>query len=291
MMLHALALTVLAATQQSVDPLVSTAWLADHLNDPNVVVIHVDSRPERYDEGHIPGARFIRYGDIATEGGLGAELPDVATLERLLEAAGVGDDSHVVLYSVTRVLMATRLWFTLDYLGHGDRASMLDGGIAQWRAEGRPETKEVPAVHVASFTPRPRPDVVVSAEWIHGRLDDPKLVLIDARPDDEYTGADGGMGGDVHPGHIPGAYQLHWEKLVASADTPIFRPLSEMRTLYEAGGAAPGKEVVTYCMIGMRASLTYFVGRMLGYDMKFYDGSWRDWGTRDLPYVTGQAPR
>jgi len=115
MILHTIALAVLAATQQSVDPLVSTAWLAEHLQDPNVVVIHVDSRPERYDEGHIPGARFVRYEAIASDGGgMGAELPDAAALENALEAAGVNDDSHVVIYSVTRVLQATRLWFTLE---------------------------------------------------------------------------------------------------------------------------------------------------------------------------------
>ena len=292
MILHTIALAVLAATQQSVDPLVSTAWLAEHLQDPNVVVIHVDSRPERYDEGHIPGARFVRYEAIASDGGgMGAELPDAAALENALEAAGVNDDSHVVIYSVTRVLQATRLWFTLDYLGHSGRASMLDGGMAQWRAENRPVTTQVPDIRRGSFTAHPNPDKLVTADWIHQRLTDPQLVLIDARPDDEYTGADGGMGGTVHPGHVPGAYQLYWEKLVESADRPVFLPLPELRRQFEAGGAATDKTVVTYCMIGMRASLIYFVGRMLGYDMKFYDGSWRDWGARDLPYVTGLAPR
>lgn len=292
MIIPALALTALAAAQQPVDPLVSTAWLADHLNDPGVAVIHVDSRPEQYGEGHIPGARFMRYGDFAIErNGLGSELPDLSTLEQLLEAAGVSDDSHVVIYSGTRVILATRLWFTLDYLGHGNRASILNGGLAQWRAEGRAVSTEAPQVRVGSFTPRPRADVLVSADWIHQRLADPKLVLVDARPDNEYTGTDGGMGGRVNPGHIPGAYQLYWEKLVESANRPVFLPLPELRRQFEAGGAGAGKDVVTYCMVGMRASLTYFVGRLLGYEMKFYDGSWHDWGARDLPHVTGSAPR
>jgi len=292
MTLNALFLIALTQSQQAVPPLVSAAWLAEHLNDPSVVVIHVDSRPERYAEGHIPGARFVRYDAIANDGGgLGAEIPDLAALENVLEAAGVNDDSHVVIYSVTRVLQATRLWFTLDYLGHGGRTSMLDGGMAQWRAESRPVTNQAAVARRGSFTPRPRPEVLVTADWIHQRLEDPKLVLIDARPDDEYTGADGGMGGAVHPGHIPGAYQLYWEKLVESADRPTFLPLPELRRQFEAGGAGEDKTVVTYCMIGMRASLTYFVGRLLGYDMKFYDGSWHEWGARDLPHVTGTAPR
>ncbi|HXV86646.1 MAG TPA: sulfurtransferase [Gemmatimonadales bacterium] len=285
-------MAAVAVSQQAVQPLVSTAWLAEHLNDPSVVVIQVDSRPDLYHQGHIPGARLLSYGSFAVDGGgLGSELPPVATLDSVMEAAGIGDDTHVVIYSVGRVILATRLWFTLDYLGHGSRASLLDGGLARWRAEGRPVSTDAATGPPAAFTPRPRPEILASAEWISQRLGDPALALIDARPDDEYTGSDGGMGGRVHPGHIPGAYQLYWEKLVEAADRPTFLPLPELRRQFEAGGAGADKTVVTYCMVGMRASLTYFVGRMLGYDMKFYDGSWHEWGGKDLPYVTGSAPR
>ena len=132
---------------------------------------------------------------------------------------------------------------------------------------------------------------MIQADWIQQRLNDPNLALIDARPDIEYTGLDQGLGGRVHPGHIPGAHQLFWEKLVQADNRAQLLPLDSLRKQFEAAGAGPGKTVVTYCMVGMRASLTYLVGRMLGYDMRFYDGSWRDWGAKDLPYVTGTSAR
>jgi thiosulfate/3-mercaptopyruvate sulfurtransferase len=292
MMLHALMLSLVVQGPASVQqPLVSTAWLAEHLNDPGIVVIQVDGNRERYDQGHIPGARFLAYNTFAVDGGgLGSELPPVAELERVLEGVGIGDDSHVVVTFGDRPITATRLWLTLDYLGH-NRISFLDGGLPVWRAEGRPLATAVPAPRTGSLTPRPRFGVLVSADWIHQRLQDPTMVLIDARPDDEYTGADNGMGGRVRPGHIPGAYQLYWEELMESRDRPVFLAPSELQRQFEAGGAGAGKTVVTYCMVGMRASLTYFVGRMLGYDMKFYDGSWHEWGAKDLPHVTGASAR
>ncbi|HWP36916.1 MAG TPA: sulfurtransferase [Gemmatimonadales bacterium] len=292
MLLFAVAIAILTATQQSVEPLVSTAWLARHLDDPRIVIIQADANRNSYDQGHIPRARFLAYNTFAVDGGgLGSELPPVEELDRLMESVGIGDDSHVVIYFGERPITATRLWLTLDYLGHGHRTSFLDGGLPVWRSEGRAVTTDVPLVRPGSFTPRPRANVLVTAAWINQRLSDPALVLIDARPDDEYTGADSGMGGRVHPGHIPGAYQLYWEKLMESRERPVFLAREELQRQFEAGGAGPGKTVVTYCMVGMRASLTYFVGRMLGYDMKFYDGSWHEWGGKDLPYVTGTQRR
>lgn len=292
MLFGSLSLLAQLAAQQPAEPLVSTAWLAQHLSDANVVVVQVDGNRSAYDQGHIPGARFLAYGSFAVDGGgLGSELPPVDELDRLLEGVGIGDDTHVVVSFGERPITATRLWLTLDYLGHGNHVSFLDGGLPVWRAEGRAVTTDQPAPRTGSLTPRPRSDALVSAEWINQRLNDPAMVLIDARPDNEYTGADNGMGGRVHPGHIPGAYQLYWEKLMESRDRPVFLAREDLQRQFEAGGAGPGKTVVTYCMVGMRASLTYFVGRMLGYDMKFYDGSWHEWGGKELPYVTGTQPR
>ncbi|HEX5830085.1 MAG TPA: rhodanese-like domain-containing protein, partial [Gemmatimonadaceae bacterium] len=116
-----------------------------------------------------------------------------------------------------------------------------------------------------------------------------RVALVDARPADEYTGADGGHD-HMLAGHIPGARNLYWERLLVSRRDPRFRPIAELRRRFEESGAAPGDTVVSYCLIGMRASVTYFVSRLLGYETRFYDGSWDDWSRRGLPAVKGSAP-
>lgn len=273
------------------DPLVSGSWLEGRLGDPDILVLHIDGRAERYATGHIEGARFIAQSAIALDADPGLELPTPDSLDSVLETAGVSDGQHIII-TARSPLAATRLWLTFDYLGHADHVSILDGGLARWEAEGRPLVTDVPEQTRGSFSPRPRPEVLVDADWIASRLEDPGMALIDARPDDEYTGEDGGMGGAVNPGHIPGAAQLYWEELIVSRQTdPSFLPIDQLREKFEAAGADEARTIVTYCMVGARASLTYFVGRMLGYDMRFYDGSWHDWGARDLPYVSGRGRR
>ncbi|NNM07434.1 MAG: hypothetical protein HKO65_20250, partial [Gemmatimonadetes bacterium] len=121
------------------------------------------------------------------------------------------------------------------------------------------------------------------------RLGHAGLSLVDARPDDEFSGADGGLGGRVNPGHIPGAKQLFWEDLVESRERPLFRPVGDLAGLFLAAGADPGDTVVTYCKVGLRASVNYMIARMLGYDALFFDGSWQDWGARDFPHYPRRA--
>jgi thiosulfate/3-mercaptopyruvate sulfurtransferase len=155
--------------------LVSASWVADRLGDSTLVLIHVGSRDE-YDQGHIPGARYLMPETIllTSARGLRSELPPVAQLDSVFEDLGVSDESHVVLYHGERGLsMATRTFFTLDYLGFGNRTSVMDGGMQAWRAEGRETTADVSDVTRGSLTPRPRPEVVTNAEWISAKLADP----------------------------------------------------------------------------------------------------------------------
>ena len=112
------------------------------------------------------------------------------------------------------------------------------------------------------------------------------MTLLDARPDDEFSGADGGMNGMHVKGHLPEAQQLVWNTLLDSSGK--FLPDAELRKKYEAIGAAKGTPIVSYCMVGMRASVTYFVARHLGYDARMYDGSIVDWTRRKLPAVLGK---
>ena len=283
-----------ATAQMQHDVLVDAEWVSAHLSDAHAVVLHVDTRRAGYEAGHLPGARFLDMSRLAWGGaeGWGTELRSPEEIRAALRDAGVRDDHHhIVLYS-GNPLAAARAFMTLEVMGLHGRVQMLDGGLGGWSEEGRPLTVEEPAFEVGDVTLSPRDDVVVSADWVHARLDDPTIALVDARPDDEYTGEDGGMGGRTHPGHIPGAHQMYWERLVESRAVPRLHDRARLRALFEEAEAGPGKTVVAYCMVGMRASFTYFAARLLGYDVKFYDGSWMDWGTRaDLPYVTGTSPR
>lgn len=271
-------------------PLVSTEWLAGNTDASDVVVVQIESQEEGFTSRHIPGSRFLPTSAIAWDGepAVRVELRTVGELEDALGAIGITNRTNVVITG-SRTTTTARLWMTLDYLGHGDRAALLDGGLQAWEEEGRPLVDGPSAdVTPTTFTATVRDGMQVDAQWILARLDDPAVTLIDARPDDEYTGADGGMGGMANAGHIPGAYQLYWEELTVEGNPAKFRDPAELRSIYEASGISPDGVGVSYCMVGLRASVDYMIGRMLGYDMKFYDGSWHDWGTRkDLPYVGG----
>ena len=269
--------------------LVSPAELAARLADPGVVVLHIEDRPGDFPNGHVPGARPVRYNEIAVDGPdqLGSELPALDALREVFHAAGVGAASEVVVYG--SAIGATRAFFTLDYLGHPN-VRVLNGGLGAWQVAGQ-KVELGPAAAgrrdpgtLARLTPRPQ--VVAHADWLVKQLESPRIALVDARPDAEFTGADGGMGG-MHPaGHLAGARQLVWTDLVSRSSQ--FLPDADLRAKLEAAGARAGAPVVSYCMVGMRASVIYFVARHLGFDAKMYDGSIVDWGQRKLPVRSGR---
>src|SRR4051812_15416110 len=135
--------------------LVSTQWLSQHLKDPNVVILHLADSELDYKRGHIPGARYLSMDKIATNAGdLGTELPSVEQLQKAFAEAGVSDKSRVIIYATNWFPNGARVWYTLDYLGHGDQAALLDGGIEQWLAEDRPVSGDTPKFSPATFTPR-----------------------------------------------------------------------------------------------------------------------------------------
>jgi thiosulfate/3-mercaptopyruvate sulfurtransferase len=288
-------LTALALLAATPGLLVSPADLASALKDPATIVIAVGNSEDDFIAGHIPGARFVRYDDIAINAdGLSSELPPVEQLRKLLSAVGIGDKSKIVIYGTA--ITAARMFFTLDYIGHPN-AKVLNGGLNAWKANGGaveigPPSREAlrgtgtAAVAIVTLTPKPQPDRVVSADWIKERLSSSKMTLLDARPDAEFTGADGGMNGAHVKGHLPDAQQLVWNTLLDSSGK--FLPDAELKKKFDAIGANAATPLVSYCMIGMRASVTYFVARHLGYDARLYDGSIVDWTRRKLPAVMGK---
>lgn len=261
-------------------------WLprADQLG---LVVLEVGRDRASYDTAHVAGARFVPFGAFARSvAGVPTELPPVAALDSLVESLGVSDSSRVVLYGDP--LAAARLFFTLDYLGLGDRIYWLDGGLDAWRAEGQPVTRDVAAAAPGRFTPRVRAELVVSADWVHSALDDPGVSLLDARTAPEYDGTQRSEGED-RPGHIPGAANIDWQGLLAHGK---LKPIGELQATFAAAGVKGDSKVVTYCRVGTRASFLYFVSRLLGHDTALYDGSMAEWsGRADLPVVQGSTRR
>ena len=278
----AVALALACGTPLAAQPLlVSATDLAAMLKDPNVVVLHIAERGAVFEEGHIPGARFVRYGDFAIEGAdsVGSELPAADIVKRVFEAVGVSDTSRVILYGQSPVA-AARAFFTLDAFGLR-RVGLLDGGLRAWRDAQQPLEKGSSVSPArGTFTPRLNPQRIADAAFIQKHVAGQSMALLDVRPDDEYFG-NNTMGGAHAPGHIAGAKQLTWNSLVGADGR--FLPRPQLQQKLEAAGVASGKPVVAYCMVGMRASVVYFVSRLLGHDVKLYDGSIVDWSRRKLP--------
>jgi thiosulfate/3-mercaptopyruvate sulfurtransferase len=258
--------------------LVTTDWLGQHLNDPKLVVLHVSANRAAYDAGHIPGARFVALSDLAiTRDGVPNELPAPADLKKLVEAAGVSDDSRVILYGDASVLPATRAYFTFDYLGHGDQAALLDGGLDKWKSEGRMLTKDAATAAQGHFTPRLKPELVVQIDAVKQMASQPSKseVLLDVRPATDYRGEKGS--------HIPGALNVYWMEDQASKENQTLRSEATLRELYQGAGITPDRKVVTYCNSGMQASQSYFTLKYLGYDVSMYDGSMSEWNAKGAP--------
>lgn len=216
--------------------------------------------------------------------GIPNEFPSADSMETMLEAAGVGGDRVLI---VGDPIPAGRAWAALDYLGLGERAALLDGGPAALAAApvtgtAGGDTAPAPGGTARDLDADVRDDMIVDAAWVHDRLDDPGVAILDARPPAEFSGATPGDGID-RPGHIPGARNVFWQTLVESADNPRLRDEAQLRQIFEQAGVGPDDTIVAYCRTGGQASFLYTVARHLGYDVKLYDGSFIDWSRTDYP--------
>src|SRR5271169_1298560 len=245
---------------------VSTEWLAQHLNDRDLVILYVGRDRSQFDAGHIPGSRFVRLDELVEQRKDSLnELPPVADLQATFESLGVGDQSRVVLTGDAGGVLAARAYFTLDYLGHGDHAALLDGGLETWIAESRRTSKEETGAARAHFTPHLQPGILVSTARMRElslgvNKGVPDYVLLDARPLAEFTGV---VNSEAVPkaGHIVGSQSLYWKKLIRSEANPQLLDPEQLQQQFMRAGAVPGKSVITYCRTGMQSSFTYFVAK------------------------------
>jgi len=208
----------------------------------------------------------------------------------LLHAAGVRNGRIVI---VGEPIPAGRAFAAFDYLGLADDVSLYDGGIAALRermdtAPDATDTSAAPAAtgDAASLETDVREDMIVDAEWVHARLNDPQVAILDARPPAEYTGETPGEG-VTRPGHIPGARNVFWQTLVESPEMPTLKSDAELRQIFREAGVDDDDTIVAYCRTGGQASFLYTVARYLGYDVKLYDGSYVDWSATDYPVEAG----
>jgi len=264
------------------DVLVSTDWVAEHLNDANVAIVEVDEDTEAYGRGHIPGAVAWNWRSDLQDP-LRRDFISREGLSALASRDGIGNDTLIVLYGGNNNWFAAYAYWYLKVYGH-DNVKLMNGGRKKWELEGRELTDEVPSRPAAKYAAKDA-DTNIRAfrDYIRDNLD--KVNLVDVRSPQEFSGE---LMAPPHlpqesamvPGHIPGAKNIPWSKTVRE-DDGAFKTTDELKDLYQAEGVDLGKETVAYCRIGERSAHTWFVRHeLLGVpNVRNYDGSWTEWGS------------
>ncbi|MEB3861453.1 MAG: sulfurtransferase [Desulfurococcales archaeon] len=264
-------------------PLVEAEWLRERLGSPDIVVVEVDYDPDTaYRVGHIPGAVLVDWRRDLNKYPE-RDIIDRDSFEALMSRLGVEPGSHVILYGDYNNWFAAFAYWIMKIYGH-ERVSLLNGGRSRWIMLDYPMTREEPSRKRTSYKVA-KVDLTLRAYFLDvlKRLRDPGVALVDVRSPEEYKGEI--TAPPEYPneaaqrgGHIPGAVNIPWKKAVQ--EDGRFKPVEELRRMYEQAGVTPDKEVIIYCRIGERAAHTFFVLKeLLGYPkVRVYDGSWSEWG-------------
>jgi thiosulfate/3-mercaptopyruvate sulfurtransferase len=276
-----------AAAQSSSSRLVTPDRASALIAAGGVVVLQVGT-PATFTAGHLPGARPVALADISTtreETALFLELPSDAKLEAWARSVGLTDASRILVVPANDTIQsATRVLFTLEVMGFGDRVAFLNGGFLAWQAAGLPvETGEAAPLSASAGPLTVRRDsahVAVIAE-VAAEMGDGGTALIDARLPQFYRGQGGGY---PRPGHIPTAVNVPLNTV--TGEYGAFKDTDALRALFTAAGVEPGQSVITYCHIGQQASVLWFAARELGHPTRLFDGSFQQWSGSDRPLVS-----
>ena len=274
-------MAVQTAPQTKQDVLVSTDWVAEHLNDPKVRVVEVDVDTKAFSEGHVPGALGWAW-DTQLCDTVRRDIIPKAKFEQLMAQAGIANNTTVVLYGDNNNWFAAWAFWQLKVYGHQD-VRLMNGGRKKWIAEGRDLVKETPNASKTSYQAKD-PDWSIRAflPEVTKAVESRSIQLVDVRSPQEFTGellAPPGLPETCQRGgHIPTAKNIPWGK--ACNEDGTFKSPEELKALYGGVGITGDKPVVAYCRIGERSSHTWFVLKhLLGFsNVKNYDGSWTEWG-------------
>jgi thiosulfate/3-mercaptopyruvate sulfurtransferase len=266
------------------EALVSTDWLASHLDDSTIRIVESDEDVLLYDTGHIPGAFKVDWHADLNDP-IVRDYVSREQFQELVRSMGIDDSTTVIFYGDKNNWWAAYAFWVFQLFGF-THAKLLDGGRVKWEQEHRPMTTDRPRdVKRSTYTAGERDDAAIRAFMVDVRQHvNAKGKLIDVRSPDEYSGkklhmAEYPQEGALRGGHIPGAKSVPWAR--AANPDGTFKPADELRSIYEQEcGLTPKDDVVAYCRIGERSSHTWFVLRyLLGYDrVRNYDGSWTEWG-------------
>lgn len=278
-----------------VDPLVTTAWLAEWIDDPEVQILdatwympgHSASAAETYAEAHIPGAVRFDIDELSdTEADLPHMLPTPRAFAKAAGALGLRRDCILVVYDAQGLFSAPRVWWTLRVMGFPE-VFVLDGGLKKWRAEGRPVSQTSHHFTAAKLSVRNNERLVRDLEDVQALLGGRDVQIVDARPEGRFRGEAPEPRAGLRSGHMPGALNLPWDSLVNPDGT--LKVSAELRNQFKAARVDPDAPVVATCGSGVSAALVALALARLGRSqVPIYDGAWTEWGGRaDTAVVTG----
>lgn len=263
--------------------LVSTKWVADNINNPSVIIVEASSDlTNTYKKGHIPNS--IGWDiDADLKHPIHRDIPTTSQYKSLMESSGISNNSTVIIYGDGKNRSATWTYWIMKFFSHND-VRIMDGGRTKWIKEKRDLVSTVHTYNKSNYkTYKPNTNIRATKQYVHENFNNPNCQIIDTRSYEEYAGILTASPGHKQPeieqkGHIPNAIHIPWDNILTENEQ--FPSISVLRELYETHNIDTKKEIITYCRLGHRASLTWYILKCIlkAPHVRVYDGSWTEWG-------------